>query len=382
MNIVLFFQSTYQKSWRDKLAGVYRYARKADWQVQVIAEESGFIPVRKLLALWRPIGCLVDRALAGGNNPVAAFGKTPVVFLDQDPRKIRGKFFGVTHDSAATAHRAAEELLAFECAHYGFVGWERPFFWSKERQAAFSDVVRSKGKSISVLVENREDLSRVDFLKVLSDWLVSLPRPCGVFAVNDIVAEQVQAACQILRLNVPGDVAIVGVDNDELICENANPTLTSVLPDFEKAGWLLAELLDRRIRNPKLKTTHETYGPLMVVRRQSTRRFQRTDMRVMHALDYIRCTPCMDLRLEDVIQAMGCSRRLADLRFREVTGHSLLDEIHNVRISKAFELLRKTNQSIGAIAALCGYEGESFLKKLFKKRMGVSMREWRKRNLL
>lgn len=359
--VVLFFQSTTRKSWRDKLAGVYRFAQEAGWQVQVVASDASAADVRATLALWQPIGCIVDRAMTLGRTPVRIFGETPVAFLDQNPSTSRRKHFPtVLHDSAATARLGAEELLRSGARSFTYVPWTKPAFWSDERERAFARAVRAAGRT---------------YLRWTGD-IRNLSTPCGVLCANDIVAQRTMAEAVRLGRRIPEDLLFVGIDDDPLICEHTQPPLSSVLPDFEGAGYKVAALLQEAIDGKRPRQL--AYGPVRLVRRASSRWFEKHDPRVMKALAYIRehvFEP--ELKTDAIIREMGCSRRLADLRFREVTGHSIRDEIHALRMERAFILLRDPRQAIGPIPNLCGYASVPFFKRLFKKTTGLTMREWR-----
>ena len=372
MNIVLFLQPTATKSLRDKLRGIYRFAREQDWHVQV-ENASNPSHMRELINMWQPIGCLVNRAMEGGSaNPQAPFGDLPTVFLDLDPRKLKHAVFRVTHDSAASTLLAVTELMSLSLDNYAYVGWEKPLFWSEERRLVFKDAARREEKRFASFA--------LTAAGDLASWLSALPKPCGILGANDFVAAKVLAVCRQIGIAVPQEIAVIGVDNDELICENTRPTLTSVLPDFERGGWLLANLLAERLRDPSASPRELTYGPRELVRRESTLRFPNADVRVTRAVALIRRRACEGLKVADVVSEMGCSRRLADLRFGEATGHSILNEIHEVRLAKAFRLLRDPSLPISEIVSRCGYDSEPFLKKLFHTQTGLSMSDWRKKN--
>ena len=364
--IVLFFQYSAHKSWRDKLAGVYRYANHVGWQVQVIDASSSADEIRDAVSHWQPIGCIMNRTMPAGSNPKRIFHGIPTVFLDEKPWSSKGSFPCVTHDSAQTAKVAAAEFLRSDIRHFAYIPWSRPIFWSDEREHAFAAAIR-KAKRVYV--------GRID-----DQALGKLPKPCGIFCANDIVAQRAMANAHLLGLRIPDDLAFIGVDNDEFICEHTRPPLTSILPDFERAGFMVAESLDRIIRGER--TPNRVYGPVSIVRRASSRRLVRNDPRVSVALVCIR-EHAFDpgFKADAVAQAMGCSRRLADLRFRESVGHSIRDEIHALRLERAFSLLRNPSQAISPIANLCGYASEPFLKRLFKRKTGLSMRDWRKAHL-
>lgn len=363
--VVLFFQSTTAKSWRDKLAGVYRFAREAGWQVQVVSTHGKRGEIIEALDLWHPIGCIVDRAMTLARNPINIFKNVPVVLLDQNPKTATGEYSSITYDSAAAARLAADELLRTGAATFSYIPWHLPAFWSNERESAFAAAIRAAGK---------------EYVKWENDFN-ALPKPCGILCANDITAQRAMLLAIRGGWRLPEDLMFVGIDDDALICENLTPTLTSVLPDFEQAGYTVAQLLKETLDGLPLRNT--TYGSIGIIRRGSSRWFAKTDARVTRALAYISKHAFEpELKTEAIVREMGCSRRLADLRFREITNHSIRDEIHAIRMEKSLALLRNRNQAISAIANLCGYNSEPFFKKIFKRETGLTMREWRKRNLL
>lgn len=363
--VVLFFQSTTSKSWRDKLSGVYRFAQKAGWQVQVVNTRGKRTEITEALELWHPIGCIVDRAMTLARDPVNVFRDVPTVLLDQNPKTATGVHSSITHDSMASARLATKELLKTRAIAFSYIPWHTPAFWSNQREMAFAESIQAAGKR---------------YVKWANDF-ASLPKPCGILCANDIIAQNAMHLAVKYGWKIPEDLLFVGIDNDELICNNLNPTLTSVLPDFEQAGYTAALLLKETLDGHPPRNV--SYGPICIIRRGSSRWFDRTDPRVTKALAYIRAHAFEpELKTETVACEMGCSRRLADLLFREITHHSIRDEIHSIRMEKAYALLCNRNQQIGTIANLCGYNSEPFFKKMFKRETGLTMREWRKQNMI
>lgn len=360
--VVLFFQATTSKSWRDKLAGVYRFAQKVGWQVQLVNTRGNRTEILKSINLWQPIGCIIDRALTYAKDPVKFFKGIPIALLDQNPKTVTGTHSSITHNSAASARLAAQELLKTGAVAFTYIPWHAPTFWSAQREAAFSAAVRAAGRR---------------YVKWTNDFR-ALPKPCGILCANDMTAQHAMHFAVKDGWQIPGDLLFVGIDNDELICDNLSPTLTSVLPDFEQAGYTVAQLLKETLDG--LPVRNVSYEPIAIIRRGSSRWMEKSDVRVAKALDYIRKHAFEpELKTEDIVREMGCSRRLADLRFREVAHRSIRDEIHAVRMEKAFSLLCNRNQAIGPIANLCGYDSEPFFKRMFKRETGLTMREWRKR---
>ena len=376
MDIILLFQSTTQKSWRQKLSGVHRFARERNWFVQIVNSFSSASEIRGALATWRPAGCLVDRAMSRSAPPDLLFGGIPTVYLDQNARKPSATHPNLLHDSAAEAALAGGELLRLECRSYAYLGMGKDLDWDRERQERFQKDVHAKGMSLTVL--NRREMRR---------QLDSLPKPCGILAANDLCAAEAFNAALSAGLSVPGDVAIAGIDNDEILCEAITPGITSAEPDFEGAGYRLAAMLADEIEREKSGTpregppTTEFYGPLRLVRRGSTAPSRGISPRVRRALEYIRRHACDGaIGIDAVTAEMGCSRRLATMSFRRETGHSILDEIHDRRHERACDLLAQTNLPIATVVAQCGYASDAFVKRMFLKRTGLTMRDWRKRH--
>ena len=176
------------------------------------------------------------------------------------------------------------------------------------------------------------------------------------------------AAASRTELKIPDEIAIVGVDNDELLCENTNPTLSSVMPDFRAAGEMASAMLARAMNNPKLKPVTQTFGPRLLVRRASSSRTQGTDREVLAALDLIRREACNGLKAKDVAARFPCSRRMAEIRFRAATGKSPLEAIQEIRRAKALELLADPTRDRTAVANLCGYSSANALANFLRAR--------------
>ena len=193
------------------------------------------------------------------------------------------------------------------------------------------------------------------------------------------MAAETATAAAFVGLRIPEDLAILGIDNYQPVCEKARPPLTSIEPDFRRGGNLAALMLLARVRaKGGYRGPHtRTFGPLRVVRRASTRVFFRQDKTVAAALDLIRNEACNGLRARDVAALFPCSRRFADLRFRQATGHSILEEIQAVRLERAQDLLRDPQQQIKAISDFCGFANPNSLRKFFRAATGQTMSAWR-----
>lgn len=375
MDVILFFQSTLSKSWRQKLAGVHQFARERDWFVQVISRYATAGETRRAMQEWAPIGCLVDRAMSRGAPPDILFGSIPTVYLDQNPACPSRRHPCLLHDSAAEAALAGGELLARKCASYAYIGMEEGLHWDRDRLEQFTRDAKDAGTKVTVL--SRQGLKEA---------IAALPKPCGILGANDYCAIQAFHAATAAGYSIPDEVAIAGVDNDEIYCESVSPGLTSAEPDFEGAGYRLAQMLAREIENAKKRTdgpptepTIEKYGPLRLVRRGSTAAPSGAGPRVRRALEYIRRHAFdPEIRIDDVVAEMKCSRRMGTLVFRQETKRTILGEIQERRFQRACELLASSRLPIATVVAQCGYKSDSFIKKMFLERTGRTMSEYRR----
>ncbi len=378
MNTVLFFISSTRHTCTNRLEGVCRYARVRDWHVQVVERAFHRVNVRQQLDFWKPIGVIAECGSGADELNAEAFGDLPVVYFDA-AYDLRGPGHYVGLDSKSIALLAARHLLSLELPHYAFVSFRLPLFWSQERREVFSHEMSNSGRDCFVFDPGHEQTLSAR-QRDLSKWLRSLPRPCGIFAANDYVGEEIVNVCMQLGVSVPDDVAVLGVDNDEYICDALMPSLSSIAPDFEGGGYLAAEMLGRMISGRAPKSEVRLFTTDRVVVRQSTRRMVCDRSRVSDAVEMIRKCACDGICVSDVVSFMDEPRRTAEMHFREAIGRSIHEEIDEVRFSKVLSLLCNPRQEIGAIPQLSGFSTGGALRKAFLQRTGMSMRDWRRKN--
>lgn len=380
MKILLYFHPKGSTSWGAVVEGVKDIAARADWHVQEVNVRPTHKNLDELRRFWNPIGAIVD-AGAGMNELSAEDIKTlPVVFIDHDPATLPRNAFSICHDSAATAMLAAKELLATGFDNFAYVAFHERRFWDDERETAFRKAMELNGKRCSVFRAGRASGgSSTGFLRKLRAFIASLPRPCGIFAANDRTAEDVLMVARMLELDMPYDLSVIGVDNYANVCENTYPTLTSVEPDFRRAGASAAMLVMEILQSKGFFSgeRERTYGPLRVVHRGSTRFLMRHDAEVATALEMIEKESCTGLTAAQVVRIFPCSRVYAETRFRRSTGQSILEAIQSVRLERAKELLRNPAQQLKSIADLCGFRSQNALCRFFLKKTGRTMSAWR-----
>ena len=375
---ILFFHTSVRQAWIKELDGAYRFAHAKGWRVQVIEPTKRPPAIQTLLDFWKPLGCIVECSGEFGHHfQGSIFGTTPVVYLGQDPRLIPPSASFVNPPTRGPGLCAAKELLTAGFTSFAFVASPRNFFWSRDREAEFRRTLWAHGYGCQVF--GRHDRFKTEHQKsqALEKWIKALPRPSAVLAENDYQAIEVLDIARKLRIRIPQDLAVIGIDNDPALCENAKPTLSSVSLDFERAGYRALEILEQLIENPSQAPFQEAYTAQGLIRRGSTPFGIGTSPRVSKAIAYIRTKACDGISVADVARQMSGSRRLAEMDFRKATGRSIFDEILNVRFERVEMLLRNPSQVLGSIATQCGWKTENALRTAFLKRYGMSMRDWR-----
>lgn len=387
-NVVLVFQGAFCQSNRMELEGIYRFAREKGWRIQTVeyaaAAESRLnvagsdvlSKVKSLISFWRPIGCIVECSGLAPRFDIKDFGRTPTVFLDRHPSTLPRSVPCVYSDADSIAVCAAKELLSLGISDYAFVPWVLDAVWSRERGEKFAELIRINGKRFHLFDATFGIGDELVHRRSLAKWIAGLPKPCGIFAANDCLGEQIETACQSVGVAIPDEVAVIGVDDETQICENASPTLSSVRIDNERAGYLSAKLLSNLLAGVKCESC--TFGACGLNRRASTQCLLNGGFRVAKAIEFIRLHACEGIDVATVVAQMGCSRRLADMYFKKSLGRTVLGEIHEVRLSRVKDLLSRPVCDMSGLANFAGYSSNDDLRRVFKKRFGCTMRQYRK----
>lgn len=365
---VIFFCKYKTHAAFEKLAGISAYERQKGRVVRFVNYSSLTQSVKAYIDAWNPIGIITDSPRFRGR-------KCPTIFIDTESSLLKRRDVCVQYDSIAAGRMAADEFKQEGVTNFAFLGSFEPRYWSDERQAGFVQAVESAGGTVNVYEGERRFGDILMIQNDLQAWLQSLPKPCGIFAANDFAADSVLSTCQIMGIRVPDDIAVIGVDNDVTICENAFVPISSIEPDFRESGRLAAEALENLIAGKR--SGPRMFGAVRFVRRASSRLMKRSDFTVRKAMEQIRNEACKGLKARDVIRNMCCPRRTAEMRFRAATGMSILEAIDEVRFEQALALLRKKSIPIADIAVSCSFSNEIMFRRFFHKGAGVSPREWR-----
>ena len=213
----------------------------------------------------------------------------------------------------------------------------------------------------------------------MSAWLASLARPTGLFVCNDIRGQQVLNACRGLDLTVPDDIAVIGVDDDDAICPLSDPPLSSVRPDAERVGYQAAETLHAMMNGKPAPTSVQYVSPTTVVQRMSTQALAVEDREVARVCRFIREHACDGIDVNDVAEFTSLSRRQLERRFRNELNRTPHEEITAAQVAKVKQLLVETRMTLEQIASLAGYSHKESLSAVFKREVGETPGEYRRR---
>ena len=319
--------------------------------------------VAELLAFWHPDGCIVNN----DRLPAESFAGCPTVFLHRTIDSKNPRHATVAFDEKAVAETAAHHLLSLNLAAYAYVPPDTEEEWSRERERHFVRILSLNGYGVATYIRPKSRLSVPKRLSRLADWIADLPRPVGIFAANDAVAANVTAACNHRHIDIPQDVAVIGVDDNKEVCETSRPTISSIAIDSMAVRTETLLLLEDLVAGKAPGNRHVRIEPIGVVRRASTLRAKKKDHAVLAACELIRKEACNGLKAHDVAATFPCGRRMAEIRFRAVLGHSILDEIRAVRRARALAATSPlSTRTRDEIAASCGYASWSSVLRLLK----------------
>ena len=381
--IVVAFQLAGEPG-RRKLDGFFRYMldNNLNWQLQFVRHREDFSAEFVQSFHERGIDGIVfslPSARDGGMELTRL--EIPTVALDVYDNLLserKRNLIMISGSCESVGREAARHFLSQGLYRsYAFVPALSRSQWSRLRGKAFIAEMKRNGFDVSVY---RAGVKGYDLPK-LRDWVGRLPKPAGVFAAFDDRAIQVLEACRDASLEVPNEIAVIGVDNDEQLCPRTTPPLTSVCPDHERIGALAAEKLHEMLEGRELSVVeHVEIDAKGIAVRESTSPVSMSGKLVQRALAFIRAHYAEPISSCDVAKQLRVSRRLADLRFREIQGESIGKAILHTRLEAVRHRLTATNDSMENIAAVCGFNKLSRMREYFKAYYGMSVQECRNLN--
>ena len=360
--------------------GVAKYARLANWILDDTTSRNGMVPPGwkgdGIIALLPSFSApaLIQTALI---DFVSNSGVPVVDLSDQFPHL---PFPRVLPDNEAIGRLAAEHLIGRGFQHFAFYTQDRQAPVVQERMAGFCAAIKKAGR-VFHLVDYTEQMTDEKSRKSLLPWLGkqfnNLPKPLAAMAQFDGEANDIVRACQLVGLKVPGDVAVVGADNDPIYAELGPVPLSSVVTNREMMGFKGAELLDQLMRGGQPPRKPLRIKPDGVIIRQSSDMVAVADEQVAKAVAFITRNLSRPITVADVVTASGSSRRSLYGKFATHVGHSIQREIMRQRLEHAKHRLNDGHLKLQAIAEECGMGDASHLSKSFKHNLGISIAQFR-----
>ena len=287
----------------------------------------------------------------------------------------------IVTDDAAVGRMVAEYFLNRGFRRFAFCGFDAAI-WSGRRCESFSRTVAQDGFETQVYRQPRSKRRRTADVEpaFIAEWLRPLPKPIALMACNDDRGRDVLMACGIAGLQVPEEVAVLGVDNDDLVCDLSYPPLSSIATSTERAGYEAARVLDKLMKGQEIAEAERevVVSPLYVVTRQSTDIMAIEDTCVAEAVRFIRDHSKDVIQVDDVVQVVGLSRRALEQRFRKAMDRSVYDEIQYARVNQMASMLTNTNLPISQITRLLGYPYPNNVSRCFRQQKGMSPSQYRR----
>ena len=358
------------------LAGVARYLRSHHrWSIFIEQHQLGAPPPNWLTSgrwdgiLSRP----TDQAMARLFRRM----EVPVVDLNDLHENLNLPWVGSDH--AAIGRMGASHLLERGFRNFAFCGFANEL-WSQQRYTGFCSGIRRKNVPISLYETpwRGPSMPRWDKdIEQIVQWLITLPKPVAIMTCNDVRGLHVLDACNRAGLLVPEEVAVVGVDDEEIMCELCSPPLSSVAPNPDRIGYAAAELLDTLMAQKSPRQLRISVDPIRVFSRQSTDVMTVSDWAVASAARYMREQALHGCRVIDVLQKVNMSRATLEKRFRKHLNRSPKQEIRRLQIQRIQQLLVETDFTLERIAELSGFEHPEYMSVLFKRETGQTPGKYR-----
>jgi LacI family transcriptional regulator len=286
----------------------------------------------------------------------------------------------VETDDAAIACMAAEHLLERGFRHFAFCGDER-FNWSRWRREHFEKRIREAGHPCAVCAPAATAMPDPEKeVTAIARWVAGLPKPVGIVACYDFRGHQVLDACRREGVAVPDDVAVLGVDNDELLCDLTDPPMSSVILNTHRTGYQAAALLDRMMSGETVKAEAYLIEPFGVATRQSTDVLAIEDPNIVAVVRFIREHACEGISMKEVLRALPQSRRQLEARFQKLLGRTPHEEIMRVRLNRAKLLLAESDLTLERIAELTGFPHVEYFSVVFRKETSLPPSRFRAAN--
>ena len=384
---IAFFIERSTKLTREWFRGTMLYTRhNPKWFVRMFELGNGITEELLDFGTLRPdgiIACGVPARFLQKFFCERGMGDVPIMAFPQAPHPGVGCGC-VSFDCEQIATRAVEFFKRRGCRHVAYAGTHLPHGIRLSRSFAKAFAAAAEKAGLSYEIPRRKVYSsigiRVSECDEIMEYLAKCPKPCGILTYDDGIGRDILDLCRLANVTVPASVCVLGMDDNALICENANPSLSSIRIDYERTGFLAARALDDMISGRAKEPPRLVCGMNGITERGSTQNLRGAARLVSLACEYIAKNACRSggINQFDVAQHLGVSVRTLQLRFQEAMfADSILNEIQRVQLENVCRMLTTTKRTIKDITFASGFGSLSRLKAIFVKKFGMSMREYR-----
>ncbi|NLJ00377.1 MAG: substrate-binding domain-containing protein [Bacteroidales bacterium] len=300
------------------------------------------------------------------------------VFLE-DYKEEGKSYSNITGDYLSMGGMAAKFFIQRRYKNYAFYG-KKGFIWSNERAEGFRrEIEKTKGNYYFFESEALHEVEWRSNHVQLEDWLLSLPKPVALFACDDSFALQVSELCKINNIKIPDEIALLGVDNDNLICNLSDPQISSIVLDAEKGGYELGRKIEMVVKRKDYTPFNITINPLRIELRGSTDKYNVDDIYIGKIIKYIESNFHLNISINQLTDLVPLSRRSLEIRFKKAMGTSLYQFIINVRMNHFINLLTTTKIPMSDLSIQSGFNDYSNAFRIFKRMKGCSPVEYREK---
>jgi LacI family transcriptional regulator len=305
-----------------------------------------------------------------------------IYLIAEDFKERFSDIANITGGYYEAGEMGAEYFLKKGFKNFAFYGFKN-IVWSRERAEGFENHLNTQGFEVHHFDQDKAPTRELWYYKpsALSQWLQSLPKPVAIMACDDERGQHITEACKHTNIQIPEEIAVLGVDNDVLTCNLSDPPLSSINLDIQKGGYEAARLMDKMIQKKEQLNENIIVGPTQVITRQSTDIASTNDKYIAKALKFIHQNIDSSINVADVIKQVPLSRRGLEKRFKDTTGIGVYKYIYNLQIQKFAERLLETDKSIFEIALESGFSNSKNISRQFKQVKGCTPIEYRAKHL-
>lgn len=355
---------------RKHLLGILRFANGTkSWRIKIVNDTSELtedLISRDTTGFIGEVTPMILSKLKSNGIPSVIFG---------DPAEVHSKVDShisfMSDDNEQIGTMGAKYLLSLgNFASFAFIPDKSNRPWSMARQSGFERHLKKAGVADKIHKPPTDGFI---------EWLKNLPKPAAVMAAYDFRAKEITDMCASAKIEIPRQIAVLGVDDDELICDYTQPSLSTVRINHEDFGYTAAEAL-HKLLSRRSSRTHELlirHPADCITERESTRAIPPVTYLANKIHTFIKSHARDPITISDIVRHAGVSRRIADLRLKQSTGKTIHETMLDIRLSLVANYLRRSRLPINKISRLSGFQNVQRLKYIFKSRYGVSMREFR-----